>query len=207
MSFSGPYDIKAYIRKQLPSLKVDPAREAELVEKLALELEEHYSRAVASGLSRAEAWEKVRKNMPDSRRFAPDLQAVYGAGKREPERRSGVWGNVREDVRFSVRMLRKNPLFTCVCVLVMALGIGPSTAMFSAIYDVFLQPEGPRGEGRLVVLWARPREANLRVRWRGDSDGLNRQRVHISARAIIWNGNGRVVVFRPWARSFSTTLR
>jgi putative ABC transport system permease protein len=185
MSHSGSRDIKAYIRTFLPSLNLDGEREAEIVEELAIELEQHYSRALAKGLTPNEAWEEIRKKMPDWRRFAEDLQAVYGEGKTEPERKNGMLANLREDVRFSVRMLRKSPLFTCASVLVMALGIGPNTAMFSAIYDVFLQPEEPPGQGPLVVLWAKPRNANARIEWRGDSDGVDRKRVHISARDYL----------------------
>jgi hypothetical protein len=95
MSFSGSHDIKDYIRTLLPSLNLSGEREAEIVEELAIELEEHYSRALARSLTPNQAWEEVRKKMPDWRKFAEDLQAVYGEGKAEPERSSGTLANLR----------------------------------------------------------------------------------------------------------------
>jgi len=61
-------------------------------------------------------------------------------------------GELRQDVFFAVRQLTKNPGFAAIAILTLALGIGGTTAIFSAVYAVVLQPFPLRNPDRLLVV-------------------------------------------------------
>ena len=94
---------------------------------------------MAGGLEEAEARREVL------RRFG-DMEEVKAAMTREQRAgaRNGItgqfWDRMRHDIRFAVRQLIRDPGFTLVTVLTLALGIGSTTAIFSVVDGVLLRP-------------------------------------------------------------------
>jgi len=102
------------------------------------------------------AEEKMRAGMnPEQARRAAriELGGVEQVKEQVREARAGAWlDTVIQDIRYGLRILRKSPGFTTVAVLILALGIGANTAIFSMINGLMLHTLPVRDPGRLVEL-------------------------------------------------------
>jgi len=69
-------------------------------------------------------------------------------------------GTLRQDVGYAMRTLRKAPGFAAVSILTLALGIGASTAIFSVIDNILMEPFPYRGANRLMSVQIHDTEQN-----------------------------------------------
>ena len=78
-----------------------------------------------------------------------------------------------QDLRYGLRMLRKNPGFTAIVVLTLALGIGGTTSIFSLIYGGLLNPLPYADSHRLVVLVSHDKMQGRHVAWISASEFMD----------------------------------
>src|SRR5215813_1325476 len=115
---------------------------AEIDRELSFHIEQRADEYVAAGMT-----------ADDARRRALLEFGCYGAHK---ERTREMVLNVSieallQDLRFAVRMLLKNPGFAVAVVATLALGIGPSTAIFSVVNFLLVRPLPVPAPSELVV--------------------------------------------------------
>src|SRR6187455_1287363 len=92
------------------------------------------------------------------------------------------------DARFGLRLLRKNPGFTAVAILALALGIAANTAIFSVVYATLLAPLPYPEPDQLVMVWSRI-QGNRNVVSAGDYLDWKRQATSFQALSA-WSGRG-----------------
>ena len=157
-------DWKAVVRAKLETGGLRPDREQDVVDDLAVQLDEAYREALARGLNEADAeaaalahvpdWTALSKQVVQSRRMAEGTldrleRRAVDAGA-AGNKRAEIAGGVLHDLRYAMRMARQAPLFTAVAVLTLALGVGANTTVFSWI-NAFLLDLLPGADSRNLV--------------------------------------------------------
>jgi predicted permease len=151
-------DWSAEIRGRLAGVRLAPAREAEIVEELSQHLEDRWRELVAGGLDPAAATQATLAEFRDrdllARYLAPLRQAHWADPLPAVGRPHFLSGFVR-DLRDGVRALRSAPGFTVAALVVLTLGIGATTAIFSVVDAVVLRALPFENAERLVAVGER----------------------------------------------------
>src|SRR5215510_13279173 len=149
-------DWKAEIRTRLVGSQLTPTREAAIVEELAQYLEDCYAELLASGVTPAEAERQTRWELSGSELLARELRRAERQVHQEPivlgtNRRTNMIADLWQDLRYGARMLKKQPGFTLIAALSLALGIGANTAIFSLLDAVVLKTLPVREPQELIL--------------------------------------------------------
>lgn len=151
-------DWKREIRKRLVGLKLEPLREHSIVEELAQHLDECYESLLAGGATETQAYRQALTELRGSELLAQELRLLERQIYREPltlgtSRRTNMLTDLWQDLRYSARILRKNPGVTAVVVLSLTLGIAANTTIFSAVNALLLAPPPVERPDELWQVW------------------------------------------------------
>jgi predicted permease len=145
------------IRERLRGLNLEGSREAEIVEELAQHLGDRYAERIAGGASEEEAARSVMEELEGRDLLAEGLRSAGQRAAIEPlslgaESGEGLLAGVRHDVKVALRMIRVNPAFSLMAMLLLALGVAGAAAIFSVFNGLFVRPLPFPDPERLVDL-------------------------------------------------------
>jgi putative ABC transport system permease protein len=131
---------------RLRSLFLRNTVEAEMDQELRFHVERETEKYLKMGMSCEQAVRQARLALGGVDQVKEECREARGVLLVE-----SLW----QDLRYAVRMLRKAPGFTLTTVLILALGIGINSAIFSVVYHVLLEPLPFPHSERLYSVWTR----------------------------------------------------
>jgi predicted permease len=155
----------AWLRRLMYLLR-ESRHDAELREEIEAHRELRAAHLEREGLTSQEAEDASRRAIGNVLLAREDAREVW----------LGSWGTVWQDVRYTLRTCRKNPMLTAVAVVTLALGIGANSAIFSVVNAVLIRPLPYPDAGRLVQVWETNPRANRWGDWASYPDFVDWRR-------------------------------
>lgn len=184
--------------------------EDEIQEEIRFHLDQRTEENLRAGLSPARARRSALERFGDRIEYQQACREVHGI--RPPRKGDTKMGVLLQDISYGLRTLIRNPGFTLVAVLTLALGIGANTAIFSVIHTVLLAPLPYENPDELQLVWGFNPEIGTEtaslpdfVDWRAQNDVF----VDLAAsfrRSVNLTGDGdpeRLIAARVTANHFS----
>lgn len=124
--------------------------EEQLDKEMRFHLDQHTNELIAQGHDPAEARRQARLSIGGPEQVKEDCRDARGTRWLE---------DLFQDIRFALRMLRKNPGFAVIALLTLALGSGATTVMFTVVNGVLLKPLPYPDPSKLLVLQEKTEQA------------------------------------------------
>jgi predicted permease len=120
------------------------AMETELEQELRFHFEHEVEKYTRAGMTDEEARRQARLSFGGHEQVKEDCREARGTNLLE---------TLYQDIRYGLRVFRKNPSFSIIAMLTLALGIGASTAVFSLVNTILLKPLPYPNASRIVMPW------------------------------------------------------
>ena len=171
-----------------------PPLEREVRDELNFHLEMRIRELVDRGMTPAAAREEAARRLGDVPTMRARLEQL-GEERDRTMRRTEWFTEFSHDVRYAWRYLRSNPGFALVALLTLAIGIGATTAIFSAVYSVVLKPLPFAEPDRVMLVGERPDGGDVSV---GNYADLKRDNHSFATLgAIFWTNFNLAADDRP----------
>jgi predicted permease len=137
-------ELSAKFRRLFTNEQAREQQDFEIDEEIRAHLRQLTERYIAQGMTRADAMAAARRQFGNLTVHQEDRH----------ETRTVNWlENLWRDVRYGVRQLRRNPLFTTVAIATLAIGIGANTAVFTLLDQLVLRLLPVKDPSHLVMIW------------------------------------------------------